>query len=170
MPVVLFMDTRVLRAFNKDMQDLALDLAGTNRMRQPLLKIGREVLSPSINRNFAVGGRPNRWEQVGTSSYRRQKGDKTGTSPPLWVTGKMKRSARAFARFRVFKNELTYGNFPNSVWYALVHDDAKLAKRANIPQRPFALIQLPEDADDAVRILWKWYEDRVNANIKRFYI
>jgi len=169
MPVVLFMDTRVLRLLNKDLQDLALDFAGANRMRQPLLKISREVLSPSINRNFAVGGRPNKWEQVGTSNYRSKKGDKAGGSSPLWVTGKMKRSAKAFARFRVFKNELTYGNFPSTLWYAVVHDDAKMAKRAGIPQRAFALIQ-PQDIDDSLRIFGDWVEDRVNANIKRVYV
>ena len=169
MPVVLFMDTRALRALNKDMQDLALDFAGSNRMRQPLLKIAREVLSPSIRKNFASGGRPDKWDQVGTSTYRASKGDRSGTSPPLWVTGKMKRSASAFARFRVSKNELTYGNFPSTVWYAIVHDDAKLAKRANIPQRPFALLQ-PRDITDSLRIFGDWVEQRVNANIKRIYV
>lgn len=169
MPVVLFIDQRALRALHKDMQDLALDFAGTNRMRQPLLKIARKVLSPSIARNFAVGGRPDKWQQVGTSTYRSGKGDKSGTSSPLWVTGKMKRSAAALARFRVARNELTYGNFPNTVWFAVVHDDAKLARKANIPQRPFALLQ-PKDITDSLRIFGDWVEERVNANIKRVYI
>lgn len=170
MPVVVMMDTRVLRMFNNDMRDLAMDFAGTNAMRQPLIKIGREVLAPSIDKNFAVGGRPVKWPQVGTSSYRRKHGDRTGDSPPLWVTGKMKRSASAFARFHVKANELTYGYFPEMTWFAVVHDDAKVAKRANVPQRPFALIQIPKDADDAIQIIGDWVEDRVNANIKRVYI
>lgn len=170
MPVTVFMDTRVLRAFDKDMQDLAMDLAGSNRMRQPLLKIGKEVLAPSIKRNFAVGGRPNKWAQVGTSSYRDKKGDKSGGSPPLWVTGKLKRAASSFARFKVKENELTYGYFPSSTWFAIVHDNAKIAKKADIPQRPFALIQHPKDSNDAMEILWDWYEDQINANIKRIYV
>jgi len=169
MPVVLFMDTRVLRALNKDLQDLALDFAGSNRMRQPLLKIARNVLAPSIDKNFAVGGRPNKWAQVGTSTYRAKKGDRQGSSSPLWVTGKMKRSAGALARFRVSSNKLTYGNFPTTLWYAVVHDNAELAAKAKIPQRPFALIQ-SEDISDSLRIFGDWVEDRVNANIKRVYV
>ena len=151
------------------MQKLALDLAGSNRLRQPLIKIGREVLAPSIGQNFAVGGRPKKWQQTGTSHYREEHGDPGGEDPPLWVTGKMKRAASAFARFHVKKNELTYGYFPATLWYAKVHDDAASAAKADIPQRPFALIQLPRDSNAAVDILWKWYEQRINANIKLFY-
>lgn len=168
MPVVMFMDVRALQHFARDADRLAFDLAGSNRMRQPLLKIGREVLSPSIEKNFAVGGRPKKWEQVGTSKYRDQKGDRLGESSPLWVTGKLKRSAKAFARFKVKNNELTYGYFPATLWYAGVHDDAASAKRAEIPQRPFALIQA-QDIDDARDIFWDWFEDKINLHIKRFY-
>lgn len=171
MPVTLFMDKRALLRLNKDMQDLALDFAGSNHMRQPLIKISREVLSPSISKNFAVGGRPKKWEQVGTSAYRSKKGDRAGNSSPLWVTGKMKRSAAAFARWHVARNTLTYGNFPQTSWFAVVHDDAKIAARAGpqgIPHRPFALIQ-SEDIDASMRIFGDWVEDMTNKHIKRFY-
>ena len=166
MAVVLFMDTRALRHFARDADGLALSLAGKNRMRQPLLKIGREVMSPSIERNFAVGGRPNKWEQSGTSRYRESKGDRSGSSSPLWVTGKLKRSAGAFARWRVRSNELTYGYFPITSWHAVVHD--KGSSKAQVPQRAFALFQ-PQDMNDARDILWEWFEDKINLHIKRIY-
>ena len=166
MAVVLFMDIRALTHFARDADKLALDLAGANRMREPLLKIGREVMSPSIERNFAVGGRPNKWEQSGTSRYREAKGDASGSSSPLWVTGKMKRSAGAFARWRVKNNELTYGYFPATIWYAPVHD--KGSTKAQVPQRAFALFQ-PQDMDNARDVLWEWFEDRINLHIKRMY-
>ena len=97
--ITLFMDNRALLLLDKDVQALATDLAGTNRMRQPLLDSAREVLAPSINKNFQVGGRPKRWAHPSPiSTYRLLKGGVD--SPPLWVTGKMKRAAGALARFK----------------------------------------------------------------------
>ncbi len=50
--MTVVVDDRALRMFKKDLRDLATDLAGTNRMRQPLLKIAKDVLIPSFNKNF----------------------------------------------------------------------------------------------------------------------
>ncbi len=165
--ITIFIDDRALNLLKIDMQALARDLAGTNRMRQPLLRIAKEVLGPSINRNFAAGGRPERWEpSVPISTYRQKK--RGGDEPTLWVTGKMKKAASAMKRFRVKQNTMTYGYFPPTVWFAMVHDNATIARRANIPQRPFALIQ-SEDVEDIIRIFMEWIESRVNRYIKRFY-
>ncbi len=165
--ITMFMDNRALLLLDKDIQDLSRDMAGTNRMREPLLESASDVLAPSINRNFQVGGRPDKWAPVSPiSTYRLQKSGED--APPLWVTGKMKRAASALARFKVRNNELTYGYFPSSLWYAAVHDSAKLAKAANIPQRPFALIQA-DDIDDITRIFMRWYEKMVNKHIRLFY-
>ncbi len=164
--VAISIDDRAIRLFRKDLQDMARDLAGTNRMRQPLLDSAKEVLIPSFNKNFQVGGRP-RWEpSVPISTYRIEK--KASGSPTLWVTGKMKKAATRMARFKVLENKMTYGYFPPTVWYAMVHDSDVLATRAKIPTRPFALIQ-PEDVDDITRIFMRWYESMVNKHIKFFY-
>ncbi len=165
--VSVFIDDRAIRLFRKDLQDMARDLAGTNRMRQPLLDSAKEVLIPSIDKNFKVGGRPKRWKASSPiSTYRMQKAGEG--EPTLWVTGKMKRAATRMARFKVLKNTMTYGYFPPTVWYAMVHDRADIAKSANIPHRPFALIQ-PEDVDGITRIFMRWYESMVNKHIKFFY-
>jgi phage gpG-like protein len=161
--ITVFLDNRALLLLDKDLQDLSADLAGANRMRQPLLDSAKEVLGPSINKNFQVGGRPKRWAFVSpVSQYRSSRGMED--SPPLWVTGKMKRAASAMARFKVRNNRMTYGYFPATLWFAGVHD----AGAGNIPQRPFALIQA-NDIDDITRIFMKWYEDRVNAHIRLRY-
>lgn len=168
MPITLLLDKRALLAFNGDMQKLALDFAGVNRMRQPLLKAAREVIAPSINKSFATGGRPVRWENAQPDSPYRVKKGKVG-APTMWVTGKLKRSASAFARFHVRENTLTYGRFPPTLWYAVVHDDPKLAAAADIPQRPFALFQA-EDIPKIMDIFADWVESRVNAFILRRYV
>lgn len=165
--MTLFVDDRALSMLHKDMQDLSRDLAGANRMRQPLLDIAKEVLAPSIDKNFKVGGRPKRWERSSPiSTYRMQKSGED--EPTLWVTGKMKRAASALARFKVRENTMTYGNFPATLWYAMVHDTASVAASANIPHRPFALIQ-SDDIPKMERILMNWVERRVSQNIRLHY-
>ncbi len=164
--MTVFVDDRALRMFKKDLRDLATDLAGTNRMRQPLKKIAKEVLIPSINRNFQVGGRPKSWTPVSPiSTYRN---DHAGGGPPLWVTGKMKKAATRMARFKIKNNTMTYGYFPPTVWFAMVHDQADVARRAEIPHRPFALIQA-EDIPKIERIMMDWYESRVSHHIRLRY-
>ncbi len=163
--MTLIMDDRALQLFAADMRGMAADIAGTNRMRRPLLEIAKEVLIPSINKNFAAGGRPKRWEPaLPISQYRTQHGG----GPTLWVTGKMKKAATRMARFKVKNNVMTYGNFPPTVWFAMVHDQADIARRANVPHRPFALIQ-KEDIPKIERIMMRWYEKMVNRHIRLKY-
>ncbi len=164
--MTIIMDDRALNLLEKDLRDLSRDLAGANRMRQPLLEIAKEVLIPSINKNFQVGGRPKRWESVSPiSTYRTAH---PGGGPPLWVTGKMKSAATKMARFKIKNNVMTYGYFPPTVWYAMVHDQASVARAANIPHRPFALIQA-EDIPKIERIMMRWYEKMVNKHIRLRY-
>lgn len=163
----LLVDDRALNMFSGDLAALSRDLAGTNRMRQPLLEIAKEVLAPSIDKSFKVGGRPKRWEASSpVSTYRLQKDGES--EPTLWVTGKMKRAASALARFKVRENTMTYGYFPPTLWYAMVHDSASVSARADIPHRPFALIQ-SEDVPKMERILMDWVERQVSRNIRLRY-
>ncbi len=163
----LLVDDRALNMFSGDLRALSRDLAGANRMRQPLLKIAKEVLAPSIDKNFKVGGRPKRWKASSPISTYRLKTGGEG-EPTLWVTGKMKNAASKLARFKVRENTMTYGYFPAKLWYAMVHDSASVSARANIPHRPFALIQA-EDIPKMERILMDWVETRVNRNIRLHY-
>ncbi len=165
--MTLIVDDRALNMFSRDLADLSRDLAGTNRMRQPLLDIAKEVLAPSIDKNFKVGGRPTRWKASSPISTYRLEKDGEG-EPTLWVTGKMKRAAKALARFKVKNNTMTYGYFPAKLWYAMVHDSASVSARANIPHRPFALIQA-DDIPKMERILMDWVERRVSRNIRLRY-
>ena len=161
----LYMDTSALQLLHRDLQGLALDIAGANRFRQPLLDSAVEILSPSIAQNFEVGGRPQSWESAESGTpYRKSHGG----GGPLNVTGKLKRSATAAARFKVRNNQLTYGDFPQSTWYAVVHDNADISEKAHIPNRPFALIQ-KEDESEIAKIFMDWLEYKVNQHLRWYY-
>ncbi len=165
--LTVFIDDRALNLFREDLRGLAVDMAGTNAMRQPLLKIAREVLAPSIEQTFRVGGRPKKWKASSpVSTYRLQKGGEG--EPTLWVTGKMKRAASALARFKVRENTMTYGYFPPTLWFAMVHDTASVARAADIPHRPFALIQ-SDDIPKIEQIFMDWLESKVNDHIRLRY-
>lgn len=165
MPVKLFIDSTSLPMFSSDIQGLAEDFGRRGAMRQPLLRSAREVLSPSIGANFDAGGRPP-WDPViPDSSYRKKLG---GGGGPLSVTGKLQKSAEAFARWHVADNVLTYGNFPSSTWFAVVHDSEDVAAKANIPARPFALIQ-EEDIAPIGDIFMDWVEEKVGDHIRLRY-
>jgi phage gpG-like protein len=171
MPIGLFIDSRALLMFEKDVQELAKKFARRGGMREPLLRIAKEVLSPSISTNFDAAGRPEPWPEADpVSRYRVARFGKGGSMgiSPLLVTGQLQRAAGAFARWRVRENTLTYGNFPPSRWYAVVHDDADTAARAGIPVRPFALIQ-QEDIVPIQDIFLDWIEEKVGESIRLRY-
>jgi phage gpG-like protein len=158
--IALGVNTRPLKALNRDLQRLAIDIGSHGRMREPLLKAVKNVVSPSILENFDSGGRPP-WPAVqADSSYRK---GKRGAGP-LVVTGALRRAAGAHARWHVAANKATYGNFPSSRWFAGLHDQGN----AHLPQRAFALLQ-PEDQEAVGEIFMEWLEKRVNAHIRRFY-
>lgn len=166
MPVPLVMTdaSRVTRMVNRDMQRLAEDISKKRTMRELLLEIAYDVLSPSIAQNFQVGGRPDSWQpSKPDSQYRKSHG---GGAGPLVVTRRLSDSAKAKARWKVNANVLTYGYFPARSWYALVHDQG--SETANIPQRPFALIQ-ESDANEIQERTGIWIEKKVNEHIRLRY-
>jgi len=180
MPVTLFLDSRGLNLLAKDLADTGRQFAKRGGMREPLQKAAHEVLSPSIRKNFLFGGRPEPWpDAVPNTRYRQAKGQgfvggrKGGViqgslAPPLLVTGGLMRSASAKARWHIKENRLTYGNFPSTKWYAMVHDTASIAERADIPVRPFALIQ-EGDIKAIGEVFTEWVEDKVNENVRLHY-
>ena len=168
----------VINLLQADIQALARDLASTNRLRKPFERMRDEVMIPSIRQNFEVGGRPNKWEPISqatsgmsTSDFIASAASGTiGGRKPLNKTGQLKRAATAKARFHIRANEMTFGKFPAKRWFGLVHDRAEIAAKAEIPHRPFVLIQHPEDSNQMAEILMEWVEEMVNENIKLRYV
>lgn len=187
------LNKNAVRTLARDMQKLALDLAGTSNLRKPFEKIRDEVAIPSIDQNFARQGRPRKWPildpetiewrlkksgrkiggkgkgHVSKEAIMRAFADKTFENSILIFTGKGRRAATAKARFHIAQNSMTYGDWPETTWYMQVHDIAEFAASANIPWRPFALWQ-KEDEVAVGEILMEWVEERVNKNLKRVYV
>lgn len=179
----LLMDDRALHLLDADMQDLARDLSSRGRLRSAFERMRDEVFIPSINQNFAESGRPKRWEPISEETFVRRKTTSkvrkratagyiaaglSGTLTPLQDTGAMRRAAVKKARFTIRENTMTYGNWPDYRWFGMVHDIEEIATRAEIPHRPFVMIQ-SEDIAPCQEILGDWVEAQVNKNIKLRY-
>ncbi len=173
---ITVLNPHVIGVLERDMQDLAHDLASQRGLRKPFERIRDEVMIPSIRTNFQVGGRP-KWEPLSLATF--QSGGFGGREAfiasaagfqllPLTKTGQLKRAATAKARFSIKNNEMTYGNWPEKRWFGPVHNLPDLSRRAKIPNRPFTMIQ-PEDKVAIEEIMMEWIEDQVNKNIRLRY-
>lgn len=171
---VLIMNPNVLNLLRQDLQDAAQDLKSRGRLRQLFEAIRDEIVIPSIETNFRVGGRP-RWEPLAPATYiRRGIGSAEATTlqlsgglKPLDRTGQMKRAAIAKARFTIRNNEMTYGDWPARRWFAPVHDFG--SRDGHIPQRAFAKFQ-PEDIEGIRELTFSWVEDAINKNLRHRYV
>lgn len=176
MITVEVLNPHVINLVNKDLRKVGRDLASKGRLRQPFHKIRDEVLIPSIEHNFKVGGRVGgqRWEPISPETFARRKTSSgsavegTLTAKPLIDTGRMKFAATRKARFSIRDNTMTYGDWPNNRWFGPIHDIKELADNANIPQRQFVLIQ-PEDANAIQEIMIEWVEATVRKNMRLHY-
>ena len=167
MPVqVLFLNPQVTRGLERDLAQLANDFAKNGGLREPIEEIVREVFIPSITQNFQRGGRPQRWDPLAPATLKRRSG-----STPLVDSKKMSKSAKALARWIIKGNEATYdfSTFPERSWYAIIHDEGYDSGTWKIPQRQFAMIQMPEDANHAIEILADWVRRKVLDRTRRVY-
>jgi len=158
---VMVANPNALALLSRDIQRLGNDLKGQTRMRGAWDRVRDEVMIPSIRQNFDMEGRPNKWEPLSPVTLSRAP-SRIGI---LNVTGQLKRSATAKRRFKILKNEMTYGNWPERRWFGPVHDFGL----GGVPQRQFVMIQQPEDSTQIGEILMEWVEDMVNRNIRLHY-
>lgn len=151
-----------LTMLSKDMQDLAHDLKGQTKMRGSWERVRDEVMIPSIGQNFAREGRPSRWEPLSPVTLERA----PFRAGILNVTGQLLRAATAKRRFKIKRNEMSYGDWPQRRWFGPIHDFG--SNDGTIPQRQFVMIH-PEDSTQIGEILMEWIEQMVNKNIKLHY-
>jgi len=173
---ILILNSNVLNLLKRDLRKLGRDFASANKLREPFGQIRDEVMIPSIEKNFEVGGRP-RWEPLtlatvggGREAFiaSAASGD-IGGRKPLTKSGQMRKAATAKARFQIRKNEMTYGRWPEKRWFGPVHNLPDLSEKAQIPNRPFTLIQ-PEDKEAIEEIMMEWVETRVRRRIRLRYV
>lgn len=86
-------------------------------MKEPLTRAVKQVIIPSIRRNFDEQGRPDKWEPL--AEYTVQVRGTTG--PILTRTGRLKRGATQFNIWSISDTSAALKKLPDSVWYGAIH-------------------------------------------------
>lgn len=158
----------------RDVDKLGLDIRS---FREPLKRSIQQVLAPSFQKNFTVGGRP-RWTPLADATVeRREEAGYPGHKPILVRTGLLKRTMGQFNIWTVDTQKAALLDLPAKIWYGKIHQGGygtpgslyRGVTGAGIPRRPFALIQ-PEDNAAIERVFSKWLQERIDArwnNIRR---
>lgn len=87
---------------------------------EPLTKAVKEVMMPSIYKNFQVSGRP-KWEPLSEATLRIRDYYGHNTSAPLVWTGKLWETASSFEVWKITKGFATIDDLPGDVWYGKIH-------------------------------------------------
>lgn len=146
----------------RDFDKLGLDIRS---FRVPLERSVREVLAPSLRRNFDVGGRPNAWAEL--SGYTILQREQQGYEPfaPLVRTGRLQRVAGQLNLWTINgpAGEAYISSLPQRAWYgAIQHMGFVGGNDAVTPARPWALIQA-EDIDGVEEVFETWLDERLVA-------
>lgn len=147
---------KMIDALNEIDRDLS-------NMRTPLRESVQRVIMPSIDANFAAGGRPP-WTPLAESTLARRARQGTGATP-LQVTGKLRRAATQFSRWDVGTQEARITNWPGDVAVRAGVQNfgaSNTGQGANIPAREFLAIQ-ESDAIQVDEIFLTWMERRAGA-------
>jgi phage gpG-like protein len=135
--------------------------------RKPLEESVKKVVIPSIKENFDVAGRP-AWDELSPWTLV-SRGDISWIGDPgaanvygqeiLVRTGKLRRSAVAFARWQFDRERAWVGNdFPPSAWYGPIQQQGYIGGfGAETPSRPFMMIQ-DEDVPKIEKVFLKWIQ------------
>ena len=165
---------------------LGLDIRS---FRVPLERSIREVMIPSIRRNFDEGGRP-AWEPLADATLLMRELHGFSGSDPLIKTGTLRRVATHVNIWTVTPNFAVINDLPQKVWYGKVQQagtgntspftpvvkrgkarpgDYSMygktstisgRKKPSIPARPFLIIQ-PEDVIAIEAIFTEWLNMRI---------
>lgn len=149
---------------------------------EPLRKAIRDVIIPSIQVNFDVGGRPS-WAPLSdaTQEIRTMMGEVMSIRP-LVKTSALKNTMAQEDIWTVNSGMAILPSLPENVWYGNIHqggyegresrtsagggyiksraDWNKQKSVSAIPERPFAVLQ-PKDEDDISDIFVEWLGEKI---------
>jgi phage gpG-like protein len=131
--------------------------ADIRSFREPLRQAVKDVMIPSMQRNFDAGGRP-RWVRL-TKATIAQKG---GNAAPLKRSGSLQRNMGFMSIWTFTRTQAYIADLPQRIWYGKVHQsggkgthegffDPVLKRTVNIgdsgaiPARPFIMIQRQDE-------------------------
>lgn len=137
-----------------DLDRLGFDIRS---FKEPLTRSVRQVIIPSIRKNFESGGRPE-WQQLAASTIATRIRQGYGIWPPLTKTSNLKKKATAVGIWTIDRDSATMGE--PRIKYARYHQSGT----SKMSQRAFAMIQ-DEDEEDIETIFRIWLEER----IQRYY-
>jgi len=149
--------------------------------RTPLKRAIRQVVIPSIQTNFEVGGRPT-WARLEDITIRKKKGN----AAPLVRTGALQSAMADQGIWTVGRQSAFLAGLPSAVWYGRIHqagygghdvqdefgitgghtsEPEVIGKRnfgaaGSIPPRPFVMIQ-PEDEDRIEQVFDLWLAEQI---------
>lgn len=98
----------------KDIDRMGLSIKS---MREPLTRAVKQVIIPSIRKNFDEEGRPDKWEPLEEYTVK----VRGNTGPILTRTGKLKRGATQFNIWSISDTSAALKKLPDSVWYGAIH-------------------------------------------------
>jgi phage gpG-like protein len=146
------------------------DLLGLSvqSFKVPLERSVRKVLIPSIDMGFTTGGY-GEWPEHSPDTTQRW-----GPHPLLQLTGRLRRTATALARWQFTREEAFMADWPASVSYGLIHQvggSRDVAAKGTggkqtdvtrmvIPARPFLEMQ-PNDMEKIEMIFMQWLSERI---------
>lgn len=149
------------------------DTLGVNvqTFNKPLQRAVREVMSPSLRKNFQVGGRPS-WQPLTntTQTLKQSRGHGPGI---LIATKKLSARAAAFDLWTIngAAGTAAIQGLPAAIAYGIYHQTGwspakgPLSGELNVEARPWAVIQ-QQDANDIEEIFFEWIEERIANDIK----
>jgi phage gpG-like protein len=153
---------------------LGLDIRS---FKEPLTKAVKDVVIPSIQKNFEAGGRP-KWQKLAPMTVERKGGDTT----ILRSSGALQRGMKSLNIWTIGKNYAVLQDLPDNIWYGKVHqaglgNTSKALKivgqkqtvkisDGGIPARPFVVLQ-KADERDITSIFRHWLDGRIRANMGR---
>lgn len=151
---------------------LGLDIRS---FREPLKRAIKDVMIPSISKNFDVGGRP-AWAPLSDFTLLNRQVAGTGTKI-LDATGKLKRVATQQNIWDISLVAAVIRDIPEKAWYGKVHQGGlnkdisiklagkkqtiKTQAQGGIPARPFFVIQ-DEDEDEIELVFITWLQERID--------
>jgi phage gpG-like protein len=162
-PITIDFDPNVT-IIRREFNELGADIRS---FKVPLERAIREVMAPSFQRNFDVGGRP-AWAPL--HDFTREQKQRLGRSGGILVrTGALRRVAGQLNIWTVQgqQGRAFVRGLPNRVWYGRLHQQGSDSMRANVdlPPRPFIMAQ-QEDVAAVHKIFEEYIQDRINRKLQ----
>lgn len=145
----------------RDVDKLGLDIRS---FREPLRRAVQQVMIPSFQKNFDVGGRP-AWEPLSDATLemrRRGLHKGKGGTKPLDLTGTLKRNMSYMSIWTFTSDYAAITDLPQRIWYGKAQQAGFRTFFITAPARPFVIMQ-PEDEEAVARVFDTYIAERLAA-------